>query len=126
MTVRENAQSPLQRIVVGALILCAVFLAVAGILDGEFAAVVWVAVVTPMLFDLRNTLYGKPSAIRPDSPRWPVRKLAYVLALGIAGVALLLSDERVFARLSGMLLIITTLGYVAAFYYARKPSPRPL
>lgn len=124
MTVPVNAQSPLQMLVVGTLVLSAVFLAVAGILEGDFGTAVWVAVVLPLLFDWRITVRGKPSAIRPDSPRWQVAKLIYVLALGVSGTAILAFDDRVFARIAGLLLIVSTLCYFAAFYDARRLRPQ--
>ncbi len=124
MTVPVTAQSQLQVLVVTTLVLSAVFLAVAGILEGDFGTAVWVAVVLPLLFDWRITVRGKPSAIRPDSPRWQVAKLVYVLALGVSGAAILAFDERVFARIAGLLLIVTTLCYFAAFYDSRRLRPQ--
>ncbi len=124
MTVPVTAQSQLQVLVVTTLVLSAVFLAVAGILEGDFGTAVWVAVVLPLLFDWRITVRGKPSAIRPDSPRWQVAKLVYVLALGVSGTAILAFDDRAFARIAGLLLIVTTLCYFAAFYDARRLRPQ--
>lgn len=121
-----NTHSPLRKIAIGTLVLCVVFLAVSGILEDDLVTTVWVATVIPLLFNWRNSRRGKPSAFRPDSPHWPVAKLCYVMVLGMGGVALIVREPSIFARISGVLLIATALGYLVAFYYARRPETEAL
>ncbi len=105
----------------------ALFLLVEGIIRGDWIQILWITlVVIGWIAWWRDK--SKPTSVRNGLGSRP-RMLGQVVAsaaLGVIGVVLLITQDAVFTRISGGLLIASSVCFGVALYYRWQPGERTL
>ncbi|QBJ97544.1 hypothetical protein ERC79_17550 [Rhodococcus sp. ABRD24] len=121
---------PLRRILIRAAIVIAglswLFLVVTGIVQGDWMMLFWQFLLAMMALDWWRGRQGKPS-MPTDTPRQRLVSGAIALVIGIGGAAMVVTQDSVFGRVAGGLLVLSAAGllYTALASVREKKPPAP-